>query len=291
VAQGTHSGKVGPLLRACLIVATLVSLGACSSGNEPDESKSGRASISVAPTASQSSRPNSRPPRLPHGNGGGDISFEAGLSGAHATATAAEMANDRKPSSWLVTKGSVLSVWASFAPSPVETRNTRIYYRWYVICWNNDLRWYSPVNSKVVPGVAVPDPTTPPIPNTFIEATVNVPADCHPAVQSRLPSANAGDGTIAIEVDDGSASSGAAGPFFNLADPGRLAGPALPAAQAAGAVTVWRVVEQAELDDIRKRQAYHVPAGLTGKYYYPTREQAERLAKLYTQKGIGGPIR
>ena len=63
-----------------------------------------------------------------------------------------------------------------------------------------------------------------------------------------------------------------------------------PAGQAADdAVDVFRAVGPDETADIAQSGVYRNPAGLEGKYFYPTREQAENLGQMYTKAGIGGP--
>lgn len=54
-------------------------------------------------------------------------------------------------------------------------------------------------------------------------------------------------------------------------------------------VDVWRAVGPDEAADIARSQAYKPGPGQIGKYFYPTREQAESLAGNYTKRGIGAP--
>lgn len=57
------------------------------------------------------------------------------------------------------------------------------------------------------------------------------------------------------------------------------------------AAQVFRVVGPEEAADIAKTGAYRSPAGLEGKYFFPTRAQAENLGQMYTKAGIGAPYR
>jgi hypothetical protein len=48
-------------------------------------------------------------------------------------------------------------------------------------------------------------------------------------------------------------------------------------------VDVWRVVGPEEAADIAKSGSYGPGSGNAGKYFYPTRGQAEKLADMYTK--------
>ncbi len=54
-------------------------------------------------------------------------------------------------------------------------------------------------------------------------------------------------------------------------------------------VDVWRVVGPDEAADIAKRGAYRVPFGGEGKYFFPTRGQAENLGQMYNRSSVPGP--
>lgn len=54
-------------------------------------------------------------------------------------------------------------------------------------------------------------------------------------------------------------------------------------------VDVWRVVGPDEAAQISKTGSYQVQLGGEGKYFFPTREQAENLGQMYTKQGWGGP--
>ena len=54
-------------------------------------------------------------------------------------------------------------------------------------------------------------------------------------------------------------------------------------------VDVWRAVGPDEAADIARSNAYRPGPGQIGKYFYPTRGQAENLAGNYTKRGIGAP--
>ncbi|MFB9471502.1 hypothetical protein ACFFR3_18425 [Nonomuraea salmonea] len=68
---------------------------------------------------------------------------------------------------------------------------------------------------------------------------------------------------------------------------GALPGPELPGLEAAGVVPLWRAITEAELKSVEERGAYTVIQGLEGKYFFPTREQAENFAKLAQERGWG----
>lgn len=53
-------------------------------------------------------------------------------------------------------------------------------------------------------------------------------------------------------------------------------------------VDVWRVVGPDEAAQISKTGSYQVQLGGEGKYFFPTREQAENLGQMYTKQGWGG---
>jgi hypothetical protein len=55
------------------------------------------------------------------------------------------------------------------------------------------------------------------------------------------------------------------------------------------AVQVFRVHGPEETADILGSGVYRNPPGLEGKYFYPTRAQAENLGGMYSKAGIGGP--
>ena len=63
------------------------------------------------------------------------------------------------------------------------------------------------------------------------------------------------------------------------------------AAETAGedAVKVFRVHGPEETADIAKSGGFRNPPGLEGKYFFPTRAQAENLGRMYSKAGIGGP--
>jgi hypothetical protein len=44
-----------------------------------------------------------------------------------------------------------------------------------------------------------------------------------------------------------------------------------------------------ETADIAKSGVFRNPPGLEGKYFFPTRAQAENLGRMYSKLGIGGP--
>lgn len=54
-------------------------------------------------------------------------------------------------------------------------------------------------------------------------------------------------------------------------------------------VDVWRTVGADEAADVARTGGYRVPAGGEGKYFFPTREQAENLGRMYSKKSWTGP--
>ena len=54
-------------------------------------------------------------------------------------------------------------------------------------------------------------------------------------------------------------------------------------------VDVWRVVGPDEAADIARTGGYRVPPGGEGKYFFPTRGQAENLGQMYNKANWPGP--
>jgi hypothetical protein len=61
---------------------------------------------------------------------------------------------------------------------------------------------------------------------------------------------------------------------------------AAPEAAGGGTTALFRVVGSAEARDIAGSGVFRNPAGLEGKYFYPTQEQAVNLAGRYAKLGI-----
>ncbi|WP_460985761.1 hypothetical protein, partial [Sinomonas halotolerans] len=54
-------------------------------------------------------------------------------------------------------------------------------------------------------------------------------------------------------------------------------------------IQIWRAVGPDEAADVAKSGVYRPGPGLEGKYFFPTKDQAENLARMYTSNNIGGP--
>jgi RHS repeat-associated protein len=54
-------------------------------------------------------------------------------------------------------------------------------------------------------------------------------------------------------------------------------------------IPVYRAVTPDELRQILATRAYEVPSGLTGKYFFPTQAQAERLIAIFRSRGTASP--
>ncbi|WP_433294152.1 hypothetical protein ACQP2F_32365 [Actinoplanes sp. CA-030573] len=116
-----------------------------------------------------------------------------------------------------------------------------------------------------------------------VRGTVQIPADCvHQKIFEQLSLPDGFTSVTTTQNGQGSASDNQ----FMLA--GQLPGPGLPTAADGALVTLYRAVDAQEFDAIAGNGGrYALGPGQIGKYFYPTREQAQSLAQKYEQAGYG----
>jgi RHS repeat-associated protein/uncharacterized repeat protein (TIGR01451 family) len=56
-----------------------------------------------------------------------------------------------------------------------------------------------------------------------------------------------------------------------------------------GSAQIFRAVGPQEAGDIAASGAYRTVPGLEGKYFFPTQDQAENIARMFTEREMGGP--
>ncbi|MBV9024976.1 MAG: hypothetical protein JO362_14575 [Streptomycetaceae bacterium] len=123
-----------------------------------------------------------------------------------------------------------------------------------------------------------------------VKGTLTVPSGCtHQPVVGRDDRPLDGFVYIFLTAPGDSSSYGADDTPFVLDS--SLPGPGLPQAGAAGVVTLYRAVDSTEANLIAENgNKYTVSPNVQGKYMYPTKEQAEALAKMYEDAGFGDYI-
>jgi len=116
-----------------------------------------------------------------------------------------------------------------------------------------------------------------------VRGTLQIPADCvHQKIFEQL---NLPDGYTSVTTTQNGHGSASDNQFM-LAD--RLPGPGLPAASGGALVTLYRAVDAQEFDAIAGNGSrYELGPGQIGKYFYPTREQAQSIAQNYEEAGYG----
>jgi hypothetical protein len=110
-----------------------------------------------------------------------------------------------------------------------------------------------------------------------VSGTLTVPKTCvHHA---------AGDGYFAFTVKFGT--NGAAQDIL-LTVGAKIPGPGLPAVGAAGSVVLYRAIDAQEFDALAANgNRYSLARGQIGKYFFPTKAQAQALATQYESLGYG----
>lgn len=206
------------------------------------------------------------------------------LWGNHGTTVLRTAARDGEPSAYFATAGATVLAAGFVAPQGIN--DITVSYWWEVRCYDADSRLVRVPTAKTAatlrgdPQLAV-DPTYLAPPTLVPSATLTIPTTC--------AGKRANDTSIIFYVSYGTRQ-GARNDFLTLVAPSDLPGPDLPDPASVAIVTLWRVVQPVELTDIRANgYTYRLGPGNIGKYFYPTREQAEAIARMYTEAGIGGP--
>jgi hypothetical protein len=96
------------------------------------------------------------------------------------------------------------------------------------------------------------------------------------AVTVALVVATAGEGEVEVAAMNAAEEAGT-----------RAAEAGVTAAADGGTAQIFRTVGSAEARDITESGVYRNPEGLEGKYFFPTRAQAENLGAKYAKMGLG----
>jgi hypothetical protein len=198
--------------------------------------------------------------------------------GGHAYVSVESVRKDGKPKILAVAPGGTLTLTGLLGSR--KTEETTSVARFKVTCWVSENISYTPYQRVVLPPYL--DPTT--HPETLpVTGTMAVPP-C--ASTARTPD-GAYSGSICVVV--GAREGGDLGATCQkfLITKAALPGPGLPAVGAAGLVPLWRAVTEAELKSLEEKGAYSLTQGLEGKYFFPTREQAENFKRLAEERGWG----
>lgn len=119
-----------------------------------------------------------------------------------------------------------------------------------------------------------------------VRGTITIPADCVPQSTSTY---NAPYDVLLIFEVDQNGMSAASDTYVHLGQ--TLPGPGLPAVgtvAGAAATTLYRAVDSTEFDAIANNGSrYSLAPGQMGKYFFPTKAQAEALATKYESMGLG----
>ncbi|MCK2221893.1 hypothetical protein MF672_050010 [Actinomadura sp. ATCC 31491] len=204
--------------------------------------------------------------------------FSTQPEGAHAHVPAGGLRNDRAPKVLVTSPGAPLTLTGLVGSRRAE--ETSSVTRLRVSCWVWQHVSYTPYQRVVLP--AYLDPTVPPE-TTPVTATLPTPPCTATAGSPDGPYS----GTVCVLAGAREGADLAASCQKFLVADGPPPGPRLPAAGAAGVVPLWRAVTEAERKSLEEKGAYGLVPGLEGKYFFPTREQAENFRTLAEERGWG----
>nr|SBP01251.1 hypothetical protein BN4615_P10767 [Nonomuraea gerenzanensis] len=188
------------------------------------------------------------------------------------------MRRDREPKVLAAVAGGKLTFTGLLGSRKIE--ETVSVARFRMECWVRSHVSYTAYRRVVLP--AYLDPTVPPE-TTPVTGTMTVPR-C-PRVTQGVDGDYSGQICIVVGAREGR-DLGAACQKFLLVK-GALPGAKLPVLGAAGIVPLWRAVTEAEMKSLEEKGGYAVIEGLEGKYFFPSREQAENFKRLAEERGWG----
>ncbi|WP_188194216.1 hypothetical protein [Nonomuraea sp. SYSU D8015] len=204
--------------------------------------------------------------------------FSTYPEGGHAHVSVDSVRKDGRPRILAASPGGTLTLTGLLGSQ--KTQETVSVARFRISCWVSNNISYTPYQRVVLPPHL--DPTV--HPETLpVTGTMTVP----PCTSTARTPDGAYSGSICIVVGAREGGDlGATCEKFLITD-GVLPGPELPAVGAAGLVPLWRAVTEAELKSLEEKGAYSLTRGLEGKYFFPTREQAENFKRLAEERGWG----
>lgn len=204
--------------------------------------------------------------------------FSTYPEGGHAHVPVERVRKDGKPKILAASPGNALTLTGLLGSrKPEETVSVA---RFRISCWVWNNVSYTPYQRVVLPPYL--DPTV--HPETLpVTDTMTVPP-CASTAQSP-DGAYSGSICVVVGAREGD-DLGATCQKFLITN-GTLPGPDLPAVSAAGMVPLWRAVTEAELKSLEEKGGYSLAQGLEGKYFFPTREQAENFKRLAEERGWG----
>ncbi|MEV4568645.1 hypothetical protein AB0K12_33165 [Nonomuraea sp. NPDC049419] len=204
--------------------------------------------------------------------------YDSYPEGAHAQVSVDGVRRDREPKVIAAPPGGQVTLTALLGSRRLE--ETVSVARFRVECWVRSHVSFTAYQRVTLP--AYLDPTVPPE-TVPVTGTMDVPP-CQ-RVTNGVHGQYSGKICIVVGAREGDDLGASCREF--LVVKGALPGPELPGLEAAGVVPLWRAVAEAELKSVEERGAYTVIQGLEGKYFFPTREQAENFAKLAQERGWG----
>jgi hypothetical protein len=214
----------------------------------------------------------------------GPLITETVLWGSHGTAVLRTVARDGEPGDYFAAAGSTIDARAYVAPEGVN--DITVQYWW-------ELRCYDAASKLVKVPTAPVTATLKGDPKRGTDPTYLAPPTLTPQVELTIPATCVGnrtnDTSVIFRVSyDGR--TGARTAFVTLMAPAELPGPTQPSPASTATVTLWRVVQPAELADILAHgNTYRVPYPGYGKYFFTNRADAAALAQKFTDQNIGGP--
>jgi hypothetical protein len=202
------------------------------------------------------------------------------VEGTHfGTASIDNLHNESPPQDMVLLPDSVLHLRVALTnPNEQDSFTTYVYFE---IDCNGAGKTTTPYTAVTIPGQ--PDPSNPP-PPVYVDATLAMPSGCsydqYAAFDGVIWATTA---TSPNPADDQSSDPR----FFKISADGTLPGATLPSWGAAGVIALWRAVDSTELAALKAEGRYTLAAGLEGKYFFPTQEQAQNFAELAANRGWG----
>jgi hypothetical protein len=198
--------------------------------------------------------------------------------GVHGQGSVEGLRRDRAPKVIAASAGGRVTLTGLLGSRRLE--ETVSVARFRIECWVQSHVSFTAYQRVTLP--AYLDPTVPPE-TVAVTGTMDVPP-CQ-RITNGVHGQYSGKICIVVGAREGDDLGASCREF--LVVKGALPGPELPGLGAAGVVPLWRAITEAELKSVEERGAYTVIQGLEGKYFFPTREQAENFAKLAQERGWG----
>jgi hypothetical protein len=192
--------------------------------------------------------------------------------------TAAAEQTDKPPTSFVVQSGKQVALEVSLVNEQASAQKAVANFG--VFCTNGTAA------DKNGPSITVTVPGDPSLQRGVrimqrLKGTITVPSTCK-HTQSTT------DGYFFVKLSAPGASSSGAMLSVSQVVSATMPGPGLPAVGATGAMVLWRVVDGTELAAIKNAGSrYTLGPGQIGKYFYPTKAQAQALASKYESMGLG----